>query len=123
MPGTDENGKRLKGPLSVSHPELAAEWHPTKNGDLAPGDVTPGSGRKVWWRCRIDQSHEWDAFVYSRTHGNGCPYCAGQKVLISGSLASLFPELAAEWQSSKNGSITPDEVRPGSNMKVWWKCP
>lgn len=35
-----------KSPLSVTHPELAAQWHPTKNAEL-----TPGSGKKVWWQC------------------------------------------------------------------------
>ena len=37
--------------LATLHPALAKEWHPTKNGNLKPGDVSPGSSKKVWWLC------------------------------------------------------------------------
>jgi len=33
--------KKQKKPLSETHPELCKEWHPTKNGELKPKDVTP----------------------------------------------------------------------------------
>jgi len=32
--------------LAVKFPEVAAQWHPTKNGDLTPENVTPGSPKK-----------------------------------------------------------------------------
>jgi very-short-patch-repair endonuclease len=38
--------------LAFLNPKVAGEWHPTKNGKLRPEDVTPGSGKKVWWQCR-----------------------------------------------------------------------
>src|SRR5712692_4946039 len=103
-------------------PEVAAEWHPSKNGDLTPSDVTRGSGRKVWWRCSVDSSHEWESTIANRINGNGCPICAGKKVSPSTSLRAQHPKLAAEWHPTKNGSLTPDAVRPGSNKKVWWQC-
>ena len=60
--------------LQNINPSLAAEWHPEKNGRLTPRDVTPGSGRKVWWRC--EKGHEWQAYMHSRSKGFGkCPYC------------------------------------------------
>ena len=37
-----------KLPLSKTHPELAKEWHPTKNDNLTADDVTAGSGKKVY---------------------------------------------------------------------------
>ena len=40
-----------KPSLSETHPELAKQWHPTKNGELTPNDVTPGSSKIVWWKC------------------------------------------------------------------------
>ena len=52
---------------------LAAQWHPVKNGDLRPEDVTPGSDKKAWWVCA--KGHEWQTFVYHRTEGQGCPFC------------------------------------------------
>ena len=33
--------------LSTTHPELAREWHPTKNDELTPFDITFGSDKKV----------------------------------------------------------------------------
>ncbi len=37
--------------LATLNPTLAKEWHPTGNGNLKPEDVTPGSGKEVWWLC------------------------------------------------------------------------
>ena len=59
--------------LEVEFPEIAKEWHPTRNAHLLPHMVTPFSGRKVWWRC--DHGHEWNAVVSSRSYGTGCPMC------------------------------------------------
>jgi class 3 adenylate cyclase/rubrerythrin len=58
--------------LADKHPELAAQWHPTRNNPLTPWDVTGTSGQKVWWRC--EQGHEWEAFINNR-HKAGCPKC------------------------------------------------
>ncbi len=33
--------------LAATFPELAAQWHPDKNGDLLPSMVTAGSNKKV----------------------------------------------------------------------------
>jgi len=35
--------RRATEPLSVTHPELAAQWHPTANGGATPDQVTFGS--------------------------------------------------------------------------------
>ena len=108
--------------LATVHPELAAQWHPTKNGALCPTDVMHGTHLKVWWRC--EKGHEWQATVRSRTIGNGCPACAG-KVVIPGlnDLASQCPQVAAEWHESKNAPLTPSQVTLFSNRTVWWRCP
>jgi hypothetical protein len=72
MPELGGKGKRLKEPLSATHPELAAEWHPTKNESLTSNDVTYGSGRKVWWLCA--KGHTWSATVTNRAKGRGWPW-------------------------------------------------
>ena len=41
------------------------EWHPNKNGELSAKELTPGSNKKVWWKCT--QGHEWEAIVYDRS--------------------------------------------------------
>ncbi|MBR6532685.1 zinc-ribbon domain-containing protein [Candidatus Saccharibacteria bacterium] len=107
--------------LSTKNPQLASEWDYKKNGDLKPQDVTAGSGKKVWWKCK--KGHEWEACVVDRNNGNGCPYCAGKKVLHGfNDLATLNPGLANEWNYEKNGILRPKDFTASSNKKVWWKC-
>ncbi|MAM00960.1 MAG: hypothetical protein CMC11_01790, partial [Flavobacteriaceae bacterium] len=52
--------------MLAKNPKLASEWHPTKNGDLKPENVTSGAEQKVWWQCSEFAGHEWEAKVYSR---------------------------------------------------------
>ncbi len=65
--------------LETTHPNLALEWHPTKNGELSPTMFSRGSARKVWWKCA--KGHEWQMIINKRCNGYGCPYCSGNKVL------------------------------------------
>ncbi|MFA5056227.1 MAG: zinc-ribbon domain-containing protein [Dehalococcoidia bacterium] len=106
--------------LATLNPELAKEWHPTKNGDITPEKVTIHSGRKVWWICK--KGHEWQATANTRSKDHGCPYCAGQAVCKDNSLATINPKLAKEWHPLKNGDLTPDMVTARANKKVWWIC-
>ena len=62
--------------MPITDPLLLRQWHPLRNGDLSPRQVSPGSHKKVWWRCGRD--HRWQASVASRTAGEGCPVCAGR---------------------------------------------
>lgn len=66
----------LKGynDLATVNPKLAGEWHPSKNGELTPCDVTSGSGKRVWWLCPI--GHEYQATIHDRnTDNTQCPIC------------------------------------------------
>ena len=71
--------------LQTKFPELAKEWHETKNGQLTPTQITYGSGKSVWWKCK--NGHEWSAAVCNRTIGRGCPVCASRR-------RTSFPEQA-----------------------------
>ncbi len=106
--------------LQTLNPKLAREWHPSKNGKLTPKDVTMGSSRKVWWKCR--KGHSWQAPIAIRKRGHGCPYCAGLKPDAKNNLAVVNPKLAKEWHPTKNGDLTPCDVTAFSNKKYWWKC-
>src|SRR5262249_10502375 len=106
-----------------THPELVAEWHPTKNGELRPDQFTAGSGKRIWWKCPAADDHEWQTPIRLRVRGYGCPYCSGIRVVRSTSLAAKYPELVKEWHPTRNSSFTPADVSPGSGKKVWWKCP
>lgn len=107
--------------LATVNPYLARQWHPTKNGELTPKDVTLHSDKKVWWIC--PKGHEWLAIVTSRSRGTGCPYCTGKAVCDDNCLANLNPKLASQWHPTKNGELTPKDVTLHSSKKVWWVCP
>ena len=107
--------------LATTHPALAAQWHPSKNGDRAPEMVTRNSMEKVWWRC--EKGHEWEAIINHRKRGVGCPYCYGNRILPgTNDLATMQPELAAQWHPTKNGDFTPQMVGVGTHKKAWWQC-
>ena len=108
--------------LSVTHPQLVDEWHPTKNGERLPEQFSKGSHQKVWWKCAKGEDHEWIASIGHRANGRGCPICNGRKVVTSNSLETLYPSLAKQWHLEKNGSLKPTNVSAQSNKKVWWRC-
>lgn len=118
------SGRRVthSNSLGSLNPELASEWHPTKNGELSPYDVSTGSGLKVWWKCFKGDDHEWQATITSRSSGNGCKYCSGKKAASSQSLAVLFPSITQEWHKTKNDKWTPYDVGPDSRRQIWWIC-
>jgi hypothetical protein len=110
--------------LAAEFPEVAAQWHPTKNGALTPDRVLPRAGIRAWWTCPEGPDHQWEATVANRTAGGtGCPFCAGRRASVTNSLAALHPEIAAEWHPERNGELTPDQVVAGSAKRHWWKCP
>ncbi len=82
-----------------------------------------GSNRRVWWICAKGCDHEWEAVIASRVRGNKCPYCAHQKLSVTNSLATLYPEVSKQWHPTKNINLTPNQVISGSNKKAWWRCP
>jgi len=106
--------------LQVINPTLSKQWHPAKNYKLTPKDVTPNSGKKVWWQC--EKGHEWQAQVSNKVNAGGCPYCSGKKHSKEYNLKALHPHLALEWNESRNGTLAPDGVTPGSGKKDWWIC-
>ncbi len=114
--------------LRVSHatslasvaPKLATEWHRTRNGSITPNDVAANSSHKVWWGCA--EGHEWQATIYNRRRGSGCPYCTGRRLDKNLSLAVTAPEIAREWHPTRNGLLTPRDVSERSKQSVWWIC-
>ena len=107
--------------MATVNPELALQWHPTKNMGLTPNQVLPQSNKKVWWQC--EKGHEWPTAIYARTKGSNCPYCANVKVLIGyNDLETTHPDLMKEWHPTRNEELSPSMFVSGSERKVWWKC-
>lgn len=71
--------------LATNSPELAKEWHPQKNGDLTPQQVSFGSGKKAWWICK--NGHEFEKRIDARQHNPNCPICSARR-------RTSFPEQA-----------------------------
>lgn len=106
--------------LTVTHPRLVAELHPTRNGDLTAAKLSSGLKDKVWWQCT--RGHEWEAAVRSRAAGTGCPVCAHTTVAPERSLAQRNPDLLAEVHPWRNPGLDPAALAAGSSRKLWWQC-
>lgn len=112
-----------KKSLAETHPEIAKDWHPTKNGELTPRDLTPGSNKKVWWKCNKGDDHEWCVSPNNRVRSkSGCPFCSGRYPSKGNNLKECFPKIAMEWHPVKNGKLLPENVTPVSGKKIWWMC-
>ncbi|MGI8571654.1 MAG: zinc-ribbon domain-containing protein [Solirubrobacteraceae bacterium] len=61
--------------FAVRKPELLAELHPSRNGEIDPYSIGYASKRRLWWRCQ-QCGHEWSSNVATRAlGGHGCPRC------------------------------------------------
>ena len=116
--------------IAFTNPDLAAQWHPTKNGKLTPHDISKGYDKKVWWLLPFDDlktgkhfDFEWKEYPYVRLkEGIGCPYLSGHRVWEGfNDLNSSNSELAKEFDLEKNMKQA-SEYGKGSADKVWWKC-
>ena len=76
------SGRRpIKGinDIATTNPELISEWDFEKNKNLTPYDVSAGSSRRIWWKCKY--GHKWRTIVSVRTKMHtGCPTCAKNNV-------------------------------------------
>ena len=104
--------------------QLMAEWDWAENErDMYnPHKITLGNNIiKVHWMC--DRGHHWQATVYARNSlKTNCPYCSGRYATPETSLATTNPGLAGQWDYSKNGDITPEQVKQFSHYDAWWIC-
>ena len=107
--------------LLALHPELAAQWHPSKTSSLKP-EIFWDFKKPVWWKCPKGADHEWDATVYNRKRTGKCPFCSNKRVSETNCLSTTDPELADQWHTTKNKGLSPEDVTAGSNKQVWWKC-
>jgi len=113
----------LEYSILITHPEVAKQWDYEKNGHLRPEHYSHGSDEKVWWKCPKGDDHEWYTNIHSRCAGHKCPFCGKKKASKTDNLLLHNPKLASEWHPTKNGDKRPEEYRPFSRKRVWWKCP
>jgi Probable Zinc-ribbon domain len=107
--------------LASTNPQIAREWHPTRNIPMLPTEVVAGTNKKIWWICSL--GHEWEQSGNVRLAGTGCPICSGNRVLVGvNDLATTDPEIARQWHPTKNGTLLPTQVVTGTTIKIWWQC-
>lgn len=113
----------LKGfnDLESNFPQLAKEWHQSRNGSLKPNEVTVASSRKVYWSASC--GHTWQAIISNRTKfGHRCSVCAGKTVVTGvNDVATVFPQLLNEWDYKKN-EFQPQELTWGTRKNIYFLC-
>ena len=126
-----EKSSRL-GKKQQRHPALTQSQHPmmqlwdwdaNATAGLDPSKITCCSRKRAHWtcpKCPRGQPHRWQARVSSVYLGSGCPCCTGRKACKCNSLKSLHPDLAKEWDYSKNKSM-PEDYAASSCSYVWWR--
>lgn len=103
--------------LSTVFPKLAKEFHPTKNGDLKPCDITAYSRTLYWWKCKCGM--EWRAGPQSRARsdiGHGCRRCNKNMLDLT-----LYPEAMRYFDRAKNKGLDPS--RANMRLMIYWRCP
>ena len=89
---------------------------------LNPSKIKCRSNNLCNWVCKCcpkGQPHRWRASPGTLYKGHSCPCCSGHKACICNSLQSLFPEVAAEWDYTRNTGI-PADYTAHSHKRVWW---
>lgn len=116
--------KSGRNDVEYLRPDLIKEWSFELNNGLLPSECSYQSSKVVYWKCK-KCGHTWRSSVANRVNGEGCPVCAGKKVIAGkNDLATIFPELAKQWLECINDPNTSAyNVSVGSNKKVKWKCP
>lgn len=105
--------------LAATHPDKAARWHPTLNGDLTPRDVTYGERRWVWWLC--DEDHPEKARIDKVSYGQQCRVCTNRRLKKGfNDLGTVEPVLSLELHPYLN-RYQADEMFP-SDHALHWKC-
>lgn len=106
------NNKNKKKSYNIEDMNLITLWHPIKNPNLNPFNLTCNRNTKVWWLC--ENNHSYEKTIRAQIKCNRCPICK--------SLGFKHPNIAKLWHKSKNKNLTPFDVFCGSRKKVWWFC-
>ena len=115
--------------LAASGPAVMAFWDYETNelAGLDPERITMGSGKVVHWmcsKCPLGLKHSWTGPAARQCNTRipglqGCPCCAGHKACRCNCLQTLYPEVAAEWDFTKN-MTTPVDHTASSRFVAWW---
>lgn len=121
-----KNRKPLGGfnDLGTIYPGVAALWDYTRNGNLKPSQVLPGSRKKVWWFNPETGETKYRSVASVTRYLVKSGENKIRKARPERALFNTYPKIAAEWDYNKNDpDLSPQEIACGSTKKVWWICP
>jgi very-short-patch-repair endonuclease len=112
----------------ASH-EKSKFWHPTKNGELTPINITKHNHKKCWFICNTCPHPNLISIAHV-SDGRWCPYCSipTKKMCDNDNCNHCFERSFAShekskfWHPTKNGEKTPRKTFKKSNQKFWFKC-
>lgn len=105
--------------LELSHPDLAAEWHPTMNGTLRPDERTAGSHDFVYWQCPKSPLHYYRQRIDRRASGYNCNICSRRNVVPGvNDLLTTEPLMLKEWHPDRNWKH-PSKITAGTELRYW----
>ena len=116
---------KQKHPVLTDSPSAVMQfWDSELNAKqgLNPNKLRCRSKKVCNWichRCPKGRPHRWRARPGTLYVGHRCPCCSGRKACVCNSLESLSPEVAAEWDYTRNTG-TPADYTASSSSKVWW---
>jgi len=126
--GRKADGTRQKHPtFAVAKHALLEQWDCEKNRENGnfPDNTTLQSKKLIWWHCKECSNgkvHSWQARADQRTSGKrttGCPFCDGKMLCECNSLETVCPDVAADFDSQKNG-VSAAEVTSSASAKYSW---
>lgn len=62
--------------LTTRFPDVAADWHHSRNDDLDPGVIAPFSHKFVWWVCPAGHEDYFQQISKRTGRGTSCPECS-----------------------------------------------
>ena len=108
--------------LGSKRPDVARQLDPELNGSLRAEGLHVHAGAMVWWRGSCGRVWREKVSIRSMRVDDSCPYCKNRKLLHGfNDLATVHPELAAEWDFERNGDLKPDGMRSNATKQVWWR--
>ncbi len=122
------SGKRSDAPRLFSlFPYLLKSWDAQKNveidkttgeaADIEPDAVLADSRKSYWFTCPAGHSYQATA-VEIADNSDRCPACE----ILPNCVDNVRPEITHQWDTKKNGELTPWNTAAGAATKVWWRC-
>ncbi|MGZ0879030.1 zinc-ribbon domain-containing protein [Priestia megaterium] len=108
--------KKVKN-LKTLRPELAKQWHPTRNGTLKPEFFHAHSSKKVWFKC--PNGHFRKSLINKKSN---CVYCVGQRACMDNNLSYIYPDIAYTFHPTRNEQKSPLSHTGSSGDEIFWSC-